>query len=152
MYWSACLAFRISPKSGPLRVMNTLLDASRAITQDLPAEYLKQKPYWREVGWSVFKAADTGSAIDIRVATEVLVQAIESESWMERNGRDRRPQYRLADLLRSMEHDLRACIAVPLASAGRPPLRVIAGSRPTPTQSVGKEVKVSGHRRDQHAA
>jgi hypothetical protein len=78
--WSADLAFRISPKSGPMRVMNTLIDANRAITQDLPAGYLKQKPYWRQAGWAVFRAAETGLSANVRAATEALVQAADRES------------------------------------------------------------------------
>ena len=81
MHWHEELTFRIARKSGPLRVMSTLLDANRAITQDLPAGYLK-RPHWLKAGQALIKAAESGVPADIAVATELLVQAVEHEGWM----------------------------------------------------------------------
>ncbi len=61
-------------------MLETLLDANQAITQDLPTGFIK-KQHWRQAGWAVFKAADTGRSEDISAATELLVQAVEAEGW-----------------------------------------------------------------------
>jgi hypothetical protein len=45
MYWNKKLAYWITPKSGPIRSMETLLDANHALTQDLPWTSLK-RPHW----------------------------------------------------------------------------------------------------------
>ena len=88
MYWREELAFRITPKGGPLRVMETLLDANRAITQDMPKAFLK-KPHWQNAGWALYRAAETGDRADILVATELLVLAVETEDWMSKRSSDR---------------------------------------------------------------
>ena len=77
MYWSASLTYFISPRSGPMRRMETLLDANRFT-------FLKQ-PHWRHAGQLLLKAADTGAADDIRAATNVVYSAIEREGWMSRS-------------------------------------------------------------------
>jgi hypothetical protein len=134
MFWTMELAFRITPKSGPVRAMNTLLDASRAITQDLPIGHIKRQ-HWRDAGWAVFKAGDSGGSPDIRTATELLVQAMTSEGWMHRDARSFRAE-RLQEYLNAMETPLRHCMAVPV-SRGRPKLTVIAGSR-APITATGE--------------
>ena len=83
MHWQSRLAFRITPKSGPVRSMETLLDANRALTNDLPAGYLRRHK-WLETGKTLVEAAESGSSATIREATEKLLAAIEEEGWMER--------------------------------------------------------------------
>src|SRR6266498_727761 len=117
MYWDDELAFRITAKKGPVRVMNTLLDANRALTQDLPAGYLK-KAHWREAGWALFKAGDNGYLEDIRAATETLVRALEIEGWMSPDLERIRTE-RLTGCLRVIEVELRQCVAA-RRYAGKP--------------------------------
>ena len=83
MHWEKELAYPITPKSGPMRRMETLLDANRSLTQDLPRGYLR-RPNWLKVGQKLVDAAETGSGPIIREATEILVAAIEAEGWMTR--------------------------------------------------------------------
>src|SRR6185437_15776940 len=47
--WNAKLAYLITPKRGPVRAMDTLLDANHAITQDLPVGWLR-RPHWGAAG------------------------------------------------------------------------------------------------------
>jgi hypothetical protein len=83
MYWERKLAFRITPKSGPLRSMETLLDANRALTNDLPAGYLRRRK-WLETGKMLVEAAESGSDAIIHEATEKLLTSVDEEGWMER--------------------------------------------------------------------
>ena len=82
MSWNASLAFTVTPKSGPLRQMNTLLDASHALTHDLPKHFL-QRCHWWKVGWLVCHAADTGAQDDILDATNEIAEALDAEGWMD---------------------------------------------------------------------
>jgi hypothetical protein len=41
MNWSLSLTYFISPRSGPMRRMETLLDANRALSKDLGFKFLK---------------------------------------------------------------------------------------------------------------
>jgi hypothetical protein len=84
MYWSVSLTYFISPRSGPMRRMETLLDANRALTKDLGFKFLKQ-PHWRHAGQLLVKAANSGAAGDIRAATDAIYSAIELEGWMSRS-------------------------------------------------------------------
>ena len=86
MYWEMRLAFTVTPKSGPMRTMETLLDANHAISQDLPRSYLRRR-HWLDAGNILVEAADTGCTETIREATERLVAAIEVEGWMNRRPR-----------------------------------------------------------------
>ena len=81
MHWEKQLAYRISPKSGPLRVMETLLDANRAMIYDLPTGLLGRE-HWRAAGWRLVQAAQTGGDLEIALATELLVTALVYEGWM----------------------------------------------------------------------
>jgi hypothetical protein len=141
MYWQRELAFLVTPKSGPLRPMTTLLDASRAITQDLPAGFLKKKTHWREAGWAVWRAADSGARADILAATEQLVQVLAGEGWMHRNPEAMAGQ-RLNAWLTGMSDQLRACIAAAAAAGSpRPALKLIVGSNdraPPPKDGSGR--------------
>jgi hypothetical protein len=81
MRWTVPLAFVITPKSGPLRQMTTLLDANRALTQDLPRGYLKRS-HWLRAGQQLVTAAETCLPADNRAAFEEIVTALECEGWM----------------------------------------------------------------------
>ena len=83
MYWNKELTYWITPKSGPIRSMETLLDANHALSQDLPRTFLK-RPHWLLAGALLVLAAETGSAQDIQGATDGLLSAIELEGWMSR--------------------------------------------------------------------
>jgi hypothetical protein len=82
MHWQKELAYPIKPKSGPMRRMQTLLDANRAFVQDLPWALFK-KPYWIRVGNLLVLAAETGCPLDIQEATENLLEVIDRQGWME---------------------------------------------------------------------
>jgi hypothetical protein len=81
--WNAKLAYLITPKSGPVRAMDTLLDANHAITQDLPVGWLR-RPHWGAAGKLLLAAAERGEPEDIAAVTDALLAAIEHEGWMER--------------------------------------------------------------------
>ena len=81
MHWNLPLAFTVTPKSGPLRQMQDLLDANRALTHDLPKEYL-QGPHWWKAGWLVFQAAESGDDEDIWQATNEIANALDAQGWM----------------------------------------------------------------------
>jgi hypothetical protein len=82
-YWRKDLAYRVTPKSGPMRSMQTLLEANEALIRDLPAGWLHRE-HWRDAAQLLVKAAKTGDDADIHQATEELVRAIEAEGWMTR--------------------------------------------------------------------
>jgi len=81
MHWNKELTYWITPKSGPMRGMETLIDANHALSQDLTKFYLK-RPHWIEAGKLVVQAAETGSDEDVQLATDELLRAIEIEGWM----------------------------------------------------------------------
>jgi hypothetical protein len=83
MHWNKDLAYWITPKSGPLRGMSTLIDANHALSNDLPNGYLK-RPHWLDVGKLLAQAAETGNDEDVQIATDELLRAIEEEGWMNR--------------------------------------------------------------------
>src|SRR4051812_13491575 len=83
MYWAKELSYRITPRGGPMRSMETLIDANHALSQDLPLAYLRRR-HWLEAGNLVVEAATTGEDADVELATEKLLFAIEHEGWMER--------------------------------------------------------------------
>ena len=60
--------------------METLLDANRAITDDLPRGSLKQT-HWGEAARSLMIAAETGITADIKYATDQILRAIKQEGW-----------------------------------------------------------------------
>ena len=83
MHWEKRLAYTITPKSGPMRSMETLLDANRALSTDLPRGYLRHRK-WLDTGKLLVEAAEIGSDQIIHEATEQLLSAIEDEGWMTR--------------------------------------------------------------------
>lgn len=83
MSWNTELAYFVTPKSGPMRPMRTLVDVNRALLDDLPF-VSRLRPHWAAVGRLLLIASDTGSTIDVRLATDALVRALETEGWMTR--------------------------------------------------------------------
>ena len=83
MHWTEQLAYTIPPKSGPMRGMETLLDANRAISDDLPAGFLKRY-HWLAAGKLLVHASQTGRDADIKRATDELLNAVQREGWMNR--------------------------------------------------------------------
>ena len=81
LHWHQQLAYKIAPKSGPMRVMETMLDVNQALLNDLPNGSLRQ-PHWRAAGQRLAQASETGDDADIREATDALLMAIEREGWM----------------------------------------------------------------------
>jgi hypothetical protein len=67
-----------------MRRMETLLDANRAFVQDLPRALFKQ-PNWLRVGKLLVLAAETGHPMDIREATDELLELIDQHGWMDAN-------------------------------------------------------------------
>jgi hypothetical protein len=83
MNWQKELAYTITPKSGPMRRMESLLDANRALVQDLPPGLIKTQ-HWHRVGNLLVHAAESGRAADILEATENLLDEIDRQGWMTR--------------------------------------------------------------------
>ena len=83
LHWHMDLAYKIAPKSGPMRVMETLLDANQALLNDLPKGSLRQ-PHWRAAAQRLACASETGKQADIQDTTAGLLRAIEQEGWMPR--------------------------------------------------------------------
>ncbi|NVO14741.1 MAG: hypothetical protein HXX10_11950 [Rhodoplanes sp.] len=63
--------------------MRTLIDANRAFLDDLPFG-CRRRPHWAAFGRLLLIASDTSSTIDVRLATDALVRALEAEGWMTR--------------------------------------------------------------------
>lgn len=74
MSWNTELAYFVTPKSGPMRPMRTLVDVNRALLDDLPF-VSRLRPHWAAVARLLLIASDTGSTIDVRLATDALVRA-----------------------------------------------------------------------------
>ena len=89
MNWNAELAYYVTPKSGPMRPMQTLRDANYAFLDDLSAR-CRLRGYWFRVGRLLMAAANTGSRLDILLATDALVMALETEGWLTRVSRESR--------------------------------------------------------------
>ncbi|MGH6769916.1 MAG: hypothetical protein ACRECO_12950 [Xanthobacteraceae bacterium] len=83
MYWNETLTYVITPKSGPVRQLRTLLDARSALVEDLPAGGTK-RPHWLQAGLRVVAASESGLQDDISAATDALLAALEKEGWMNR--------------------------------------------------------------------
>jgi hypothetical protein len=83
MHWNKELTYWITPKSGPMRGMATLIDANHALSRDLPIGYLK-RIHWFDVANLLVQAAESGREEDVRVATDELLRAVEQEGWMNR--------------------------------------------------------------------
>ena len=86
MNWNAELAYDVTPKSGPMRAMRTLRDANYALLDDLPAQ-CRYRGHWFAVGRLLLAAVQSGCRLDVMLATDALVMALEVESWMTRQPR-----------------------------------------------------------------
>ena len=84
MHWTKQLVYPITPKSGPMRGMETLIDANRAISEDLPKSFLKRH-HWFSAETLLVRASVTGVDGDIKRATDELLKAVEREGWMSRD-------------------------------------------------------------------
>jgi len=83
MRWDIELSYRITPKSGPLRSMTTLMDANQALTQDLPIGWLR-RPHWAVAARLLLSAAEGGQSKNVAALTEALLSAVTREGRMER--------------------------------------------------------------------
>jgi hypothetical protein len=82
-HWDEPLTYVITPKSGPLRKMVSLLDANRALIGELPRGYLK-RAHWLKAGQALVTAAGTGGSRDFEWAFEAIVAALDEEGWLPR--------------------------------------------------------------------
>lgn len=83
MGWNTELAYFVTPKSGPLRPMRTVAEVARTLVDDLP-HGCRRQAHWLSVRRLLLIAAETGSTIDVRLATDSLLRALETEGWMTR--------------------------------------------------------------------
>jgi hypothetical protein len=81
MNWKSELAFFITPKSGPMRPMMTLLDANCGILDNVPARDRTQA-HWVRAKRAILRAAELGIDRDVRAATDALMNALVAEGWM----------------------------------------------------------------------
>ena len=79
--WDKPLPLAIMPKSGPLPLMVSLLDANRALIDKLPKGYLKRS-HWLKAGQALVTAAETGQPRDIELAFDAIVDALVREGWL----------------------------------------------------------------------
>ncbi len=85
-HWHEPMYFPIAPKSGPIRKIETLLDAGQALRHDLPDGFLKQDR-WLRAGQAVAAAAYSGDPGHIRHAYESFVNALDHQGWLSRSAR-----------------------------------------------------------------
>jgi hypothetical protein len=71
-----------------MRAMRTLRDAGSAFLDDLTA-CCRYRGHWFAVGRLLMAAANSGRRLDIMLATDALVMALEVEGWM--TNRPRQP-------------------------------------------------------------
>lgn len=83
MHWRQELSYFITAKSGPLRSLRTLADVRSAWLDDLPRPLARREP-WPGIGRRLVALAATGSAPEIAVFTDTLLQAITAEGWLTR--------------------------------------------------------------------
>jgi len=81
LFWDKSLTYEIQPKSGPVRRMVTLADVRTAMVYDLPRGTTKQ-PHWLNAGMLVVAASESGKQGDIRVATDAITDALDTEGWL----------------------------------------------------------------------
>jgi hypothetical protein len=81
LFWNKPLTYEIKPKSGPLGKLVTLADVRTGMVYDLPRGSTRQ-PHWLQAGLLLVAASESGSATDIRRATEALIDALEIEGWL----------------------------------------------------------------------
>ena len=104
--------------------MDTLLDASRAMMQDLAAGD-RRKPFWRAAGWAIIEAVDRDSYAAATRATECLVTALDAEGWMTA----KRPnEGSVRACLDALALELRTCVVPLKAARSGTILRLIHGT------------------------
>jgi hypothetical protein len=81
--WNAELTYLVTPKSGPMRSMRTLRDVNHAFLDDLTPQY-RHRRHWFAVGRLLMAAASSKARLDVMLATDALVMALEIEGWMTR--------------------------------------------------------------------
>ena len=81
VFWDKPLTYEIAPKSGPMRRLTTLADVRTAMINDLPPGTTKL-PHWLHAGLLIVAASESGDATDIRIATDALIEAIDTEGWL----------------------------------------------------------------------
>ena len=81
LFWDKPLAYEITPKSGPVRRLTTLADVRTAMVHDLQPGATKQ-PHWLHAGMLLVAASESGSTADIRIATDALIEALDTEGWL----------------------------------------------------------------------
>jgi hypothetical protein len=112
-HWDRPLPLAIMPKSGPLPLMVSLLDANRALIDKLPKGYLKRS-HWLRAGQTLVPAAQTGEHQDIELAFEAIVDALVREGWLKRRisipepPRAERPRFELRRLEEPCSEPLRS--------------------------------------------
>jgi hypothetical protein len=103
MNWNAELAYDVTPKCGPMRTMRKLRDANYALLDDLTAQCRYQR-HWFAVGRLLMATAESGGRLDVMLATDALVMALEVEGWM-RERRDGRTPVRRSTATSSLPRD-----------------------------------------------
>ena len=88
MNWSVELAYRVTPKSGPMRAMRILRDVNRAFLDDLTPQQ-RYRRHWFAVGRLLMAAASSESRLHVMLATDALMMALEIEGWITRQPRTR---------------------------------------------------------------
>ena len=96
-YWDERLPFVITPKSGPLPQMTSLLDGNRALIGNLPQGYLKRR-HWLTAGQALVTAAETGELHDVQLAFEAMVEALNEEGWLRQGIFEPRPSPKPPDV------------------------------------------------------
>jgi hypothetical protein len=81
MDWNVELTYLVTPKSGPMRAMQTLRDLNYAFLDDLTA-HCSHRGHWYAVGRLLVKAATSRARLDVMLVTEALMMALETEGWM----------------------------------------------------------------------
>jgi hypothetical protein len=88
MNWTSELTHDVTPKSGPMRAMRPLRDVNYAFLEDLTPQ-CRYRRHWFAVGRLLMAAANGGGRLDIMLATDALLMALEVEGWMTRAPRAR---------------------------------------------------------------
>ena len=81
-YWDESFNYLITPKSGPLPQMASLVDAREALLHKLPKEHFGRA---LRAAKGLTIAAETGLSRDIEIAFECIVAALDEEGWMTRS-------------------------------------------------------------------
>jgi hypothetical protein len=111
MLWDTELAYFVTPKSGPMRPMRTLRDVNRALLDDLSFRTRRQR-HWSAVGRLLLGAAVTATRIDLLLATDTLVAALDAEGWMTRE----RPAKTAAEQSPEISPEFLLILELPLAA------------------------------------